>query len=1168
MKKHIFILLSILLNYNFLFAKDVDITLKSQNTDLNVTENSFYSLRITNSISKIKAITQSTEKGSFINLQINGYLKDYSKVGKPQLPVINKLIDIPQDAVVEVNIISYDEEIINLADFGLYYKLNPVQPSISKSDNSPKFYYENLSYLSDEFTKNKLVDVALLGTMRSINLGRITVSPFQYNPVQNIIKVYNNLVFEIKFKNANIAKTINIQKRFYSPYFESTYNNIINYKKGLSKDTLTQYPVKYVIISDSMFQQALQPFVQWKTRKGFTVVQAYTNNPAVGNSTISIHNYLKNLYDSATITNPAPTFVILVGDVDKIPAFPGTAYGGGHFTDLYYCEFTGDIFPEMYYGRFSASTLAQLQPQIDKTLEYEQYLMPDPSYLDSVVMIAGVDVSGSGGNSPTYANGQINYGTDNYFNLAHGIYSNTYLWPQTDTTSNIETTIKNKLNTGVGFANYTAHGSPYGWSNPSFSVSDIPNMNNAHKYGLWVGNCCQSNSFETTECIGEALLRAANKGAIGYIGATNYSYWDEDFYFAVGATTISATPAYDSHLGFYDRTFHDHGETILEWYASQGQSIFAGNLAVTEGGTNLVSYYWEIYQLMGDPSLMPYYSVPMQLTASYNNPIVTGINNLQVTTLPGAYVAISYNNVLLDAKIADNAGNVYLTFNPFIYPDTADIVITKQNCAPFIGTLNIIPGNSAYIILNSYTINDITGNNNSLADYNENISLNLSLSNSGNQPGNNLIGKLKTNDTSIIIIDSIINIGNIAAYSTSTQNGAFSIQIKNYISDQHNATCQLEIKDMLDSAWYSNLIITLNAPVLTITAVTINDSTGNNNHRLNKGENAKICITAKNTGHSQTPNTIGILSSSNQYITIINDSINQGSITINNSAVYKFDISTNASTPRGSNAGFNFSLFYFPYSNSKSFNLPIEQIVEDWEDSTFSKFSWINSSNKPWTIISGTNVFERNYSAKSGHILNNETSVLSINFDVFSSDTLSFYKKISCEKGNLANGNYYWYDYLEFYIDGVSIGKWDGEINWSKESYLLAIGSHTLKWVYLKDDSKSDFSDCAWIDYITFPPLSTASISTLNYENNDMFIYPNPFYNETNIQYTLSNKSNVSLIIYDDLGRQVDMIVNNIEQTKGNYNYIFKNNKLSPGVYYCKLLIDNKLYYNKLILLD
>ena len=84
---------------------------------------------------------------------------------------------------------------------------------------------------------------------------------------------------------------------------------------------------------------------------------------------------------------------------------------------MYYCEFDGggDFYPEMYYGRFSAENPSQLQAQIDKTIEYEKYEMPDPSFLGEAVMIAGVDNEMASTNS----NGPVNYGTNYYINSSN-----------------------------------------------------------------------------------------------------------------------------------------------------------------------------------------------------------------------------------------------------------------------------------------------------------------------------------------------------------------------------------------------------------------------------------------------------------------------------------------------------------------------------------------------------------------------------------------------------------------------------------------------------------------------------------------------------------------------------------------------------------------------------
>ncbi len=527
--------------------------------------------------------------------------------------------------------------------------------------------------------------------MRGVQYGNMIISPFQYNPVTNVLKVYNNLVFEISFKHPDIALTESMKEKYFSPYFQSSLSKLINYEPPQSKDVLSKYPIKYVIISLTSFQTTLQPFVKWKTKKGFKVIEQYYPTAP---TTASIKTYLQGLYTAGTASDPAPTFVLLVGDVAQIPTYTGVA-DATHKTDLYYCTFDGlsDYIPDMYYGRFSATTVAQLQPQIDKTLEYEQYLMPNPSYLDSVVMIAGVDDGSQpdGGFSQIHANGQINYGTTNYFNAAHGIYSFTYLWPVTNNAST-DVSIRNNIGTGVSYANYTAHGSSTGWADPSFQTSDIASMHNNHKYCLMVGNCCQTNTFNDTECFGEALLRAANKGAVGYIGASNYSYWDEDYYFGVGSrASIVEFPTYEaSNLGAYDRMFHDHGELTTSWFYTNDQMVYAGNLAVEASASTMKKYYWEIYHLMGDPSVMTYFSVPDPLPVAYPNPQSVGISTLQVTTLPDAYVAITHNGTWLDARLADATGIANLSFPAFSLPDTADIVVTKQNRQPYIGKLYIV----------------------------------------------------------------------------------------------------------------------------------------------------------------------------------------------------------------------------------------------------------------------------------------------------------------------------------------------------------------------------------------------------------------------------------------------------------------------------------------------
>jgi PKD repeat protein len=430
----------------------------------------------------------------------------------------------------------------------------------------------------------------------------------------------------------------------------------------------------------------LQPFIAWKIKKGFKVEIGYTD--VIGSTTTAVKNWLEGLYNAGTAQDPAPSFVLFVGDVQQIPSNNGSA--GEHITDMRYCEFTGDYFPEMYYGRFSAQNTLELQPQIDKTLEYEQFTMPDPSYLGEVTLVAGVDVD----LATMYFNGYLNYGANYYFNAAHGISPHVWLYPDSEQPG-APAAITQTVSDGVGLYNYVGHCGHYGPDNPNFNPNDIANLTNIHKYLLGIGNCCQSNTFGSnfsTPCFGEEWLQAENKGGIGWIGGTNDLYVVEDHWWAMGfySPIKPSGPTYEeSSLGAYDGIFHDHGEPVSQHYTTNGGIIFAGNMAVTASGSGLTEYCWEVYHLMGDPSVMTYMGVPSANTIFHTNSVTSTATSISVQADPGSYVGISRGGVLHGAGYINDTGSAGITLTPFGTLGAADIVVTCQNRVPYTSTLTI-----------------------------------------------------------------------------------------------------------------------------------------------------------------------------------------------------------------------------------------------------------------------------------------------------------------------------------------------------------------------------------------------------------------------------------------------------------------------------------------------
>jgi hypothetical protein len=544
---------------------------------------------------------QKTPKGDFTVLYAPQYYFG-GEYGAPQLPVITKLIQIPFGAKCRVEVKSYDSKVYNLNDYGVSTPIYPRQPSAPKDGSEVPFVYEKSAYIFKGFNGQPMTALTESGVMRHMRLAHLTVAPVKYNAIDKKIMVYNNIQFEITMTNVDMPKTRSMHDTHYSPAFAWVENMVavpeaLRFAKRAGAQT-------YVIVAHPSFKDTIAPFVAWKTQKGFKVHVVYSDQFGTG-PTLSenLKKYIHNLYTNPTSDLPAPSYVLFVGDHDQIPAFRGQT--GSHITDLYYATVTpGDFLPDILTGRFSALTVDQLVPQVEKTLEYEKFQMPDPSFLDDVVLVAGWD--GSWARSHGWPH--INYAKKYYFNQENGFKTvNSYLsaGSQQNTAAIVAAVAK-----GASYVNYTAHGSSTSWADPSFSISNIEKLGNKGKYPLVIGNCCLTSKFEVPTCFGEAWLRAKDAGAIGYVGGSNSTYWDEDFWWGVGLHSIvkpndEGVPPLKENTGpgAFEAMFSANG-------ISNAGFMVAGNLAVEESSSSRKQYYWEVYHLMGDPALKTYMGQP------------------------------------------------------------------------------------------------------------------------------------------------------------------------------------------------------------------------------------------------------------------------------------------------------------------------------------------------------------------------------------------------------------------------------------------------------------------------------------------------------------------------------------------------------------------------------
>jgi hypothetical protein len=102
--------------------------------------------------------------------------------------------------------------------------------------------------------------------------------------------------------------------------------------------------------------------------------------------------------------------------------------------------------------------------------------------------------------------------------------------------------------------------------------------------------------------------------------------------------------------------------------------------------------------------------------------------------------------------------------------------------------------------------------------------------------------------------------------------------------------------------------------------------------------------------------------------------------------------------------------------------------------------------------------------------------------------------------------------------------------------------------------------------YVRFTTGVTQEVSPVPTQFNLGQNYPNPFNPSTLISYQLSAVSQVTLNIYDVLGREVAELVNK-RQNPGHYSVDFDASALPSGVYYYRLATDGNKSVKKMVLL-
>jgi hypothetical protein len=515
--------------------------------------------------------TKTIKENQFSSIQFESQ-ESTNVIGEAKIPVINYMFEIPigEEPILKISNDYWIET--SLLKLNLDHLIEPVQPSVIKNRdrNDFKFTISQQYYSKNKFYNTDKAKILETGIIRGHRYVLVQILPVQYNPVTGRLNILNNCDIEIIIPNADIKETKEKIDRYRMAEFDTLLErSIINYGEFNTQNLhTTTVSNSYLIITDDGFAGALSSFKTWKEAIGFDITITKTSQIPGGPTTDNIQAYIQDAYDN---WNPAPGYVLLVGDTGQIPAFTGQASYTA--TDLYYSTTDGtDYMPDILIGRFPGSQLSHITAMVDKTVAYESGDWASEDFLKKGAFMAGND-------NYQITEGTHNYVISNYFDPKDWTCDKLYEVTYGATTQDVRTA----LSDGRAAAIYSGHGSTYSWADgPPFSQADVSGLGNNKKLSFVCSHACVTGNYQASECFGETWIRTPNKAAIVFWGSSANTLWDEDD--VLEKRTLS----------YY------FGYNPVAQMTNNGKIGLHGHY----GGGGYTKYYFECYNIFGDPSIV------------------------------------------------------------------------------------------------------------------------------------------------------------------------------------------------------------------------------------------------------------------------------------------------------------------------------------------------------------------------------------------------------------------------------------------------------------------------------------------------------------------------------------------------------------------------------------
>jgi hypothetical protein len=847
-----------------------------------------------------------------------------TEVGSPEIPHIAKILAIPDQGTVSV-------EVLEIGPTQIIEGINIPPARESWIEGKPETsYLENVEvYGSQDIFPKEIARIEEPAIFRDFRIARVSIFPIRYIPAKQEIEAISSITIRINYGGGLGTNPKKSPRRPIAPSFAKLYKSFIfNYDEVLQQrygGRTEGHDIMLCIMPD-IYIEEFQPYADWKHKSGteiiitkFSEIGANQSNPEI------IKNYILNIYNTSEIV---PTHILIVGDYGTPSGNAPVKYVNYNYdwtfvNEDYFVELDGnDYFPEMMIGRFtnyngtSGGGEYRLEVMVDKFLKYEKYpYTAEPEWFKK-----GTVCSNNYYQSQVYtkrftAQHMLEYGHFTSVDTMMSDYQCTY------NVSDIVTAINN----GRSFLNYRGEGWSDGWHATCyyFTTSYVNSLNNANKLTFVTSIGCGVAMFDEGNCFGETWIEMGSlteppRGGCAFIGATSNTH-----------TT------YNNYLdkGIYVGMF-------IEGMDSPGEALLRGKLYMYQqfGNVYYVEYHYKVYCVLGDPSMHIWKDIPEPVTVTYPNEIYVGFNQVEITvtetssSLPvhNARICISGNDVYVNGT-TDVSGTVTLDLTPastgtlHLTVTGGDVIPQEESIIVSVGLENITPHGDPLVT-------DLDGNYDGLVNPNENCSIAFTLKNWGTITSNSVYAILSVPDSVknyVEMITDSVAFGNIAP-NDSISGAPFQFYVKPECPVGYEIPFQLYVSSTT-SSWDYIHNETVHGCMLNFGGFFVDDEGSVlNNHRMDPGETVNITIKILNTGDDNAPDVTGIISTNDPYMTIVDSMAVFGTILPDSNSINETDtytITVSESCPVQYNAVFLLKLStqngFYPYSKIDSITFPV-----------------------------------------------------------------------------------------------------------------------------------------------------------------------------------------------------------------------------------------------------